>query len=215
MTKGTVQIKRSLGGNIRERFTEYQLERKPPKTRPEYYDVIFFNGKKKDSFLWTFDDNIVQQMLTCVKKRELKDTVNHDIKSLLDNVIDRDIKKTLEKIKALREDTTSFEQNFAVKLIEDVNLFLDPMSEGTYIISVLGPILNDFYLKNKKVWYASYGKTCLKASAKDGNSQKADDERRSMRKKIDVILSLREEDEEFSVIEVSGPPIGRTSKAIA
>ena len=90
--------------------------------------------------------------------------------------------------------------------MEDVNLFLDPMSEGTYIVNVLAPILGNIYLKNKKYWYASYGETCLKASAKDHNSQKADDERRSTGKKIDIILSLREENEEFSVAEVSGPP---------
>ena len=31
------------GIRIRERLTQYQLEKSPPKTRPEYYDVIFFN----------------------------------------------------------------------------------------------------------------------------------------------------------------------------
>src|SRR4051812_37427205 len=91
--------------------------------------------------------------------------------------------------------------------MEDVNFLLDPMSEGTYIINVLAPILGDLYFKNKKYWYASYGETCLKASAKDGNSQKADDERRSTEKKIDTIISLRDKDKAFSVTEVSGPPM--------
>ena len=95
---------------------------------------------------------------------------------------------------------------YRVKLMEGVNLLLDKMSEGTYIANVLSPILSEFYIKNKQDWHVSYGETCLKASAKDGNSQKADYERRSPVKKIDTIISLGEEDEEFSVTEVSGPP---------
>ncbi|CAI2190821.1 9265_t:CDS:2, partial [Funneliformis geosporum] len=170
------------GIRIRESLTQYQLEKNPPKTRPEYYDVIFFNDNNKDGFLETLDENIVEKMLDD------------------------------EKLKP-NEDIPSFEKNFAlnfvrhmVKLIEDVNLLLDQMSEGTYIVHVLAPILSEFFIKNKQDWYASYGETCLKASAKDGNSQKADDQRRSPGKKIDTIISLREEDEEFSVTEVSGPP---------
>ena len=89
--------------------------------------------------------------------------------------------------------------------MEDVNLLLDPMSEGTYINSVLAPILDEIFIKNKRQWRASYGETCLKASAKDKNSQKEDSERRSTGKKIDTIIELREENQEFSVIEISGP----------
>jgi len=91
--------------------------------------------------------------------------------------------------------------------MEDINLLLDPMSEGTYINSVLSPILDRFFVKNKRYWRVSYGETCLKASAKDRNLQKDDYERRSTGKKIDAIITLREENEEFSVIEVSGPPM--------
>nr|CAG8638707.1 13564_t:CDS:2 [Entrophospora candida] len=147
------------GIHIRERLTQYQLDKNPSKTKPEYYDVIFFNSNDKDGFLGTLDKSIIVQM-------------RNDIR---------------------------------IELMEDVNLFLDPMSEGTYIINVLAPILGYFFIKNKKDWLASYGETCLKASAKDGNSQKTDDECRSSGKKIDTIISMREEDKEFSVTEVSGP----------
>ena len=43
------------GIRIREKLTQYQLEKNPPKTRPEYYDVIFFNDNNKDGFLGTLD----------------------------------------------------------------------------------------------------------------------------------------------------------------
>ena len=91
--------------------------------------------------------------------------------------------------------------------MDNVNWLLDPMSEGTYIVNVLAPILSEFFTKNKQYWCASYGETYLKASARDRNSNKSDDERRSNGKKIDTIISLREEDIEFSVTEVSGPPM--------
>ncbi|CAI2189953.1 7033_t:CDS:2, partial [Funneliformis geosporum] len=169
-----------------ESLTQYQLEKNPPKTRPEYYDVIFFNDNNKDGFLETLDENIVEKMLDDVRRKEEKteDTSGHEIKLLLDSIIDRNIEKTKKKLK-LNEDIPSFEKNFAlnfvrhmVKLIENVNLLLDQMSEGTYIVNVLAPILSEFFIKNKQDWYASYGETCLKASAKD------------------------EDDEEFSVTEV-------------
>jgi len=47
----------------------------------------------------------------------------------------------------------------------------------------------------------------FKSKPRDRNSGKADDERRSNGKKIDTIISLKEEDIEFSVTEVSGPPM--------
>ena len=56
--------------------------------------------------------------------------------------------------------------------MEDTNFLLESISEGTYIVSVLGPILNKFFIKNKKSWRVKYGETCLRASAKDRNSQK-------------------------------------------
>ena len=85
-------------------------------------------------------------------------------------------------------------------------MLLESISEGTYIVSVLGPILNKFFIKNKKSWRVKYGETCLRASAKDRNSQKEDDKRRSAGNKIDAIITLKDEDEEFSIVEVSGPP---------
>ncbi|CAG8458296.1 455_t:CDS:2 [Dentiscutata erythropus] len=77
------------------------------------------------------------------------------------------------------------------------------MSEGTFIVDVLGPILHKLFLKNKKDWYLKYGKACLKASE---NSQKVDNEHRSPGKKIDTILALKDSNEEFLVTEVTGPP---------
>nr|CAG8465896.1 8316_t:CDS:2 [Entrophospora candida] len=202
------------GIHIRERLTQYQLDKNPSKTKPEYYDVIFFNSNDKDGFLGTLDKSIIVQMRNDIRKKEekTKDNMEQEIKLFLDSIIDRDIKKTKEKLNRQKEETiSSFEKSFALhfvsQLMEDVNLFLDPMSEGTYIVNVLAPILGYFFIKNKKDWLASYGETCLKASAKDGNSQKTDDERRSSGKKIDTIISMREEDKEFSVTEVSGPPM--------
>jgi hypothetical protein len=87
--------------------------------------------------------------------------------------------------------------------MEDVNLFYNPISKGTYIVKVLAPILDYFFDKNKKNWHVLYGETCLKACAKDVNSSKKDDECQSSGKKIDTIICIREEDKEFSVIEVS------------
>ncbi|CAJ0849040.1 3206_t:CDS:2, partial [Entrophospora sp. SA101] len=89
---------------------------------------------------------------------------------------------------------------------DDANLVSEPMSEGSYIVYVLTPILNEIFIKHKKKWRAAYGETCLKASSEDCNSQKVDDKNRSPGRKINTIITLREEDEEFSVIEVSGPP---------
>lgn len=96
---------------------------------------------------------------------------------------------------------------YRVELMDELNLFNDSMSEGTYIVNVLAPILGYFFNKKKKDWLVSYGETCLKACAKDINSNKKDDERRSPGKKIDTIISMREENKEISVTEVSGPPM--------
>ncbi|GBB96164.1 hypothetical protein RclHR1_00270010 [Rhizophagus clarus] len=203
------------GIDIRKKFTEYQLETKLPKTKPEYYDVIFFNAIDKNCFLETLEKNTVTQMLNDITKeeKETSNNIEQEIKSLLREIISRDInmaKKKLNQQKGLNE---PFEREFAlhfvnhmIELMEDTNLLLESISEGTYIVSVLGPILNKFFIKNKKSWRVEYGETCLRASAKDRNSQKEDDKRRSAGNKIDAIITLKEEDEEFSVVEVSGSP---------
>ncbi|CAG8706937.1 10360_t:CDS:2 [Funneliformis caledonium] len=179
-------------------------------------DLTIVGGKSTD---WIISGINIREKLTNYQlemRKEIKmaevDTKNQEIKLFIKNIIDRDIKKTKENLN--RRDAETFEKRFAlhfvshmVKVMEDVNLFHDPMSEGTYIIKVLAPILDYFFDKKKKDWLVSYGETCLKACAKDVNSSKKDDERRSSGKKIDTIICMREEDKEFSVIEVSGPPL--------
>ncbi|CAJ0883156.1 3610_t:CDS:2 [Entrophospora sp. SA101] len=196
------------GINIREKLAKYQLDVNPPKTNPEYYDIIFFNLNDEDGFLGTLDKGIVAQMRKEIRRPEVdtNDNMNQEIKSFLKSIIDRDIKKTKENLNHRNaKKIDSFEKR--VKVMEDVNLFYDPMSEGTYIINVLAPILDYFFNKNKKDWLVSYGETCLKACAQDVNSNKKDVEHRSSGKKIDTIICMREEDKEFSVTEVSGPPL--------
>ncbi|CAI2196804.1 17600_t:CDS:2, partial [Funneliformis geosporum] len=203
------------GIDIRKKFTEYQLGTKLPKTKPEYYDVIFFNAIDKNGFLETLEKSTVTQMLKDITEKE-KETSNNkeqEIRSLLDEVISRDIDMSKKKLNQRRRLNEPFEREFAlhfvnhmIELMEDTNLLLESISEGTYIVSVLGPILNKFFIKNKKSWRVKYGETCLKASALDCNSQKEDDNRRSAGRKIDAIITLKEEDEEFSVVEVSGSP---------
>ncbi|CAI2190316.1 4811_t:CDS:2, partial [Funneliformis geosporum] len=109
--------------------------------------------------------------------------------------------KTKENLNQIAEEIGSFEKGFAlhfvnhmVELIDDVNLFNDSMSEGTYIVNVLAPILGYFFNKKKRDWLVAYGETCLEACAIDINSNKKDDERRTSGKKIDTIISMREED---------------------
>ncbi|CAG8477864.1 34077_t:CDS:2, partial [Racocetra persica] len=202
------------GINIRECLKEYQLKNNLSKMCLEYYDIIFFNFTN-EGFLKTLDENIITQMFSDISESEIEITVENEVKLLLDSIIDRDIKNTKERLNQVKEeDTFLFENKFAlnfvrhmVTLMEDINLLIDPMSEGTYISSVLAPIFDQFFLKNKKQWHASYGETCLKVSAKDKNSQKEDSERRSPGKKIDTIIKLREENEEFSVIEISELPM--------
>ncbi|UZO16725.1 uncharacterized protein OCT59_008105 [Rhizophagus irregularis] len=65
-----------------------------------------------------------------------------------------------------------------IEPMEDTNLLLESISEGTYIS-----------------WRVKYGETCLRASAKDCNSQKEDDKRRSAGKEIDAIITLKDETE--------------------
>jgi len=59
-------------------------------------------------------------MLNDIRRKEEKteDTMDHDIKLLLDRIIDHDIKTTRQKIEQLRkEDITSFEQNFTLNFV--------------------------------------------------------------------------------------------------
>ncbi|CAG8766887.1 14444_t:CDS:2, partial [Cetraspora pellucida] len=158
-------------------------------------------------------ENVVIQMRKEIERKDdkTKDNIEKKIKSFLNNIITRDIKETKKNLKLQKNDT--FEEDFAIffvnhmiELIEDVNVLLEDMSEGTFIAMVLAPILNRLFIKNKKVWFTKYGETCLRASAEEQNSQKTDDEQRSPGEKIDTIIALRNDDEEFSVTEVSGPP---------
>ncbi|CAG8539578.1 11196_t:CDS:2 [Diversispora eburnea] len=98
---------------IRERLKEYQLEKNPFKMNSEYYDVIFFNSKK-ERFLRTLDESILTQMLSDISEKEIENTVENEIKLLLDHVIDRDIKK-LKKVK--EENIALFENKFALNFV--------------------------------------------------------------------------------------------------
>ncbi|CAG8663412.1 6576_t:CDS:2, partial [Funneliformis mosseae] len=188
-----------VGGiNIRDKLTEYQ-ETGLPKTRPEYYDVILFTDKNQDTFLGTLEENTVMQMRNDMRRKDegTKCDIEENIKSFLNNIIVRDINKTKENLK-LRKNVESFEEDFAlffinhmIELMEDVNVLLEDMSEGSFIVIFLAPILNKIFMKNKKIWYPKYGETCLKANAEDLNSQKADNERRSPGKNIDTIFMLK------------------------
>jgi hypothetical protein len=40
---------------------------------------------------------------------------------------------------------------FRVKLMEDVNLLFDQMSEETFIVNVLALILSEFFIKTNKI----------------------------------------------------------------
>ncbi|CAH1767888.1 15078_t:CDS:2, partial [Entrophospora sp. SA101] len=200
------------GIDIRERLTQYQLEQKPPKTKPERYDIIFFGNKESDGFLKMLGEDIVVQMHNDIK-REIAYTNDENVKSVLCSIVNREINETKTNLGKHLADSfenhfTSHFVNHMIKLMEnDTNLVSEPMSEGSYIVYVLTPILNEIFIKHKKKWRATYGETCLKASSEDCNSQKADDKNRSPGRKIDTIITLREEDEDFSVIEVSGPPL--------
>lgn len=108
------------GIRIRESLTQYQLDENPPKTKPEYYDIIFFNSNYKDGFLSTLDESIVEQMRIDIRRKEekTKDNMEQDIKIFLDNVIDRDIKITKEKLKQQKEENiASFEKVYALEFV--------------------------------------------------------------------------------------------------
>ncbi|CAG8498363.1 6748_t:CDS:2, partial [Acaulospora colombiana] len=191
------------GTNIRHRLTQYQ-KTGLPKTSPEYYDVILFTKKSQDGFLKTLEENVVLQMSKDIERedKEIKSGIEENIRLFLDNIIVSDIKRTKENLKLQNIDT--FEKDFAVffvnhmiELIKDGDMLLGNMSEGTFIITILAPILQKIFMKNKKIWRVKYEETC-KANTEDQNSQ-TDNERHSLGKKIDILISLKDEDEEFSV----------------
>ncbi|GES98442.1 hypothetical protein GLOIN_2v654938 [Rhizophagus clarus] len=129
-------------------------------------------------------------------KVDTNDNMNQEIKLFLKRIVHRDIKKIKENLDQNAEEIGSFEKGFVlhfvkhmVELIDDVNLFNDSMSEGTYIVNVLTPIFGYFFNKKEKDWLVSYGEACLNACAIDINSNKKDDERRSSGKKIDTIIN--------------------------
>ncbi|RIA88162.1 hypothetical protein C1645_775670 [Glomus cerebriforme] len=165
------------GIDIQKKFTEYQLETKLLKTKPKYYD----------------------------KEKETSNNIENKINSLLHEVISRDInmsKKKLNQQKGLNEPLKEHLHYILIELMEDTNLLLESISEETFIVSVLGPILNKIFIKNKKSWRIKYGEICLKASTRDCNSQKEDDKHRSSGNKIDAIIALKEEDKEFLVVKI-------------
>ncbi|PKY59991.1 hypothetical protein RhiirA4_430801 [Rhizophagus irregularis] len=94
------------------------------------------------------------------KEEKMKDNMEQDIKIFLDNMIDRDIKITKEKLKQQKEENIiSFEKIYAlefvsrmIKLMENVNWLLDLMSKRTYIVNVLASILSEFFTKNKQYY---------------------------------------------------------------
>ncbi|CAJ0751542.1 21307_t:CDS:2 [Entrophospora sp. SA101] len=108
------------GINIREKLAKYQLDVNPPKTNPEYYDIIFFNLNDEDGFLGTLDKGIVAQMRKEIRRPEVdtNDNMNQEIKSFLKSIIDRDIKKTKENLNHRNaKKIDSFEKRFALHFV--------------------------------------------------------------------------------------------------
>ncbi|CAG8626668.1 9673_t:CDS:10 [Paraglomus brasilianum] len=83
----------------------YNTLQNPPKTHPEYYDIIFFNLNDEDGFLRTLDKGIVAQMRKDIKMAEV-DSKNQEIKLLMKNH-----KKTYghEHVKNVRATARRFE----------------------------------------------------------------------------------------------------------
>jgi hypothetical protein len=105
--------------NIRQKLTEYQ-KKKPPKTKPEYYDVIFFNAIDKNGFLETLGKDTVALMLEDIRdeEEETQDNMEQDVKSLLDRIIMRDISKTKSKLQQYKDRNNSFEKAFAINFVD-------------------------------------------------------------------------------------------------
>jgi len=65
------------GIRIRERLTAFQSTILP-RTKPEYYDILFFNSHI-DGFLQTLDESIITQMLSDISDKETENVVESKI----------------------------------------------------------------------------------------------------------------------------------------
>lgn len=103
------------GINIRQKLTRYQEEKNLTKSKPEYYDVIFFNNKNRDGFLGTLPESTIIKM-----NKEMMEEIKgaeEDIRSLLSKIIDRDIHRTKENLKEQQKHNASFEKEFTLYFI--------------------------------------------------------------------------------------------------
>ncbi|CAG8500496.1 16455_t:CDS:2 [Racocetra fulgida] len=93
-----------------------------------------------NSFLETLKEDTVALMNKDIKeKKKMLNNIEQDIKSLFKEIISYDINMTKIKLKPKE-----------IEMMEDTNLFLEPISEETYIVNILVPILNKIFIKNKK-----------------------------------------------------------------
>ncbi|CAB4444724.1 unnamed protein product [Rhizophagus irregularis] len=99
------------GINIRQRLSKYQ-ETGIPKTRPEYFDVIFFNSR--NGFLKTLEENVVEQMIKDIEEEETTHSFESNVNSLLDEIIVRQLNQTKENINKLQKLHDTFEEKFAI-----------------------------------------------------------------------------------------------------
>lgn len=89
-----------------------------PKTKPEYYDIIFFNAKDNNGFLETLENDTVQQMLKDISEEEKEMENEQEIKSLLSKIIMRDINKSKNTLQQNKNQNNSFERVFTLNFID-------------------------------------------------------------------------------------------------
>lgn len=111
------------GINIRQKLTIYQEEKNLTKSKPEYYDVIFFNNKNQDGFLGTLPESTIIKMNKEIME-EIKGAEEEDIRSLLSKIIDRDIHITKENLKEQQNHNDSFEKEFALYFINHMWVYI-------------------------------------------------------------------------------------------
>lgn len=111
------------GINIRQKLTKYQEEKNLTKSKPEYYDVIFFNNKNQDGFLGTLPESTIIKMNKEIME-EIKGAEEEDIRSLLSKIIDRDIHITKENLKEQQNHNDSFEKEFALYFINHMWVYI-------------------------------------------------------------------------------------------